>query len=280
VSVVDESVATGALARLPPVPARTRLAWLRLATGVLLLIGLLVFAWININASLSELVSGIFGSHGIGDIIRRSVPPKGDVLKRSIQDSIVTFNTAVLGTFFATVVSLLLVPLGARNLAPNRVLYEIARTIFAITRSIPDLIFALLFVAAVGLGPFSGMLALAVHSVGIMGKLYSEAVEEMDTAPVDALRVAGAGRGQVFLHAVLPGISTTLVGLTLYRFDVNFRSSLVLGLVGAGGIGFDINQSISLFQYREVFTELAVVLVFVLAIERVSTTLRGRLGHQ
>jgi phosphonate transport system permease protein len=276
---VSAAAAHPAVAALPPAPARTRLGWLRLGAVIVIVVGLLVFAWINIQGSLSQLVTGIFGGHGIGDIIRRSVPPKTNVLKRSIQDSVVTFSTATLGTFFATVASLLLVPLGARNLAPNRLLYEVARTIFAITRSIPDLVFALLFVAAVGLGPFSGMLALAIHSVGIMGKLYSEAVEEMDTAPIDALRVAGASRPQVFLHAVLPGISPTLVGLTLYRFDVNFRSSLVLGLVGAGGIGFDINQSISLFQYREVFTELAVVLVFVLAIERVSSTLRGRLSR-
>jgi phosphonate transport system permease protein len=270
---------TGSLGRLPAVPSRTRIGRLRLALALLVVAGLLIFAWINIDASLSALINGIFGSQGITDIIRRSVPPDLSVLGRSIKDSIVSFSTALLGTFFATVISLLLVPLGARNIAPSRAFYEFARMVFAITRSIPDLIFALLFVAAVGLGPFSGMLALAVHSVGVMGKLYSEAVEEMDTAPVDALKVAGAGRTQMFLHAVLPGISPTLVGLTLYRFDVNFRSSLVLGLVGAGGIGFDINQSISLFQYQEVFTELAVVLAFVLAIERVSTMLRGRLGH-
>lgn len=262
---------------LPPRPVRGRLQQSIAVASALAVAGLLAFAWMNIGASLSDLYNGVFGGHGLTDIISRSVPPKTGVLDQSIKDSIVTFSTAILGTFFAVIASVVLAPMAAKNIAPNRALYETARMIMAITRSIPDLIFALLFVVAVGLGPFAGMLALAVHSIGILGKLYAEAIEEMDMGPIDALRVAGASRVQVFLHAVLPGISPTLLGLTLYRFDVNFRSGLVLGLVGAGGIGFDINQSISLFQYREVFTELAVVLVFVLVIERLSTTLRARL---
>jgi phosphonate transport system permease protein len=263
---------------LPQRPARTTRQRLVVVGSILVALGLVVFAWFNIHASLKELFDGLFGSQGIGDLVGRSVPPKTNVLSQSLTDAVVSFSTAVLGTFFSVLASLVLVPFAARNLAPNRVLYEVARMILALTRSIPDLVFALLFVVAVGLGPFSGMLAIAVHGTGVIGKLYAEAVEEMDMAPVDALRVAGAGRTQVFLHAVTPSVAPTFVGLTLYRFDVNFRSSLVLGLVGAGGIGFDINQSISLFQYREVFTELAVVLAFVLVIERVSTILRARIG--
>src|SRR5262249_45750441 len=157
------------------------------------------------------------------------------------------------------------------NLTPNRILYELSRTLFAVTRAIPELIFALLFIVAVGIGPFAGMLALAVHGSGVIGKLYSEAIEQMDMAPVDALRVAGASRTQVFLRAVLPEITPTLIGLTLYRSDVTFRSAIALGVVGAGGIGFLINESIALFQYRELFTELLVVVAWVLVIERVST---------
>lgn len=248
------------------------------AITVVLVLALLVFSWVNVNGSLNDLINGIFGGQGLADIVRRSVPPKTGVLGQALTDSVVTFSTAVLGTGFAMVASLALVPFAARNLSPNRVSYEAARLVLAVTRAIPDLIFALLFVVAVGLGPFSGMLALAVHGTGVMGKLYAEAVEEMDMAPIDALRVSGASRTQVLLHGVVPAITNTFVGLTLYRFDVNFRSSLVLGLVGAGGIGFDINQSISLFQYREVFTQLTVVLIFVLVIERVSSVLRRRIS--
>jgi phosphonate transport system permease protein len=205
------------------------------------------------------------------------MPPKLNVLGDSLRASVVTFDTALLGTTAAVITAVVLAPLGARNTTPSRLVCELVRLVFAVTRSMEALIFALIFVTAVGLGPYSGVLALAVHSVGIAGKLFAETIEDLDPGPVDALRIAGASRLQIFLHAVLPGVAPTFVGLTLYRFDVNFRSSLVLGFVGAGGIGFLIFNSMELFQYREVATELIVVLVFVLAVERVSSLLRSRI---
>jgi phosphonate transport system permease protein len=234
-----------------------------------------VHAWLDTHASVGALVTGY---HGISDILRRSVPPSTHVLSDSISASVVTLDTALLGTTAALVLSLLLTPFAARNIAPNRFVHELARIVIGITRAVPDLIFALIFVTAVGLGPFAGVLALAVHSIGTLGKLFAETVEDMDMGPVDALRVAGASRLQIFLHAVLPGVAPTFVSLLLYRFDVNVRSSLVLGFVGAGGIGFLIFNSMQLFQYREVFTELAVVLALVLLVERMSTLLRARIG--
>jgi phosphonate transport system permease protein len=238
------------------------------------LVALFVHAWIDVGASVSEFISGY---HGMANIIGRSWPPSTSVLRSSVSDSIVTFDTALLGTAGAIVLSILLVPFAARNITPHRVAYELSRALIAITRGVPDLIWALIFVTAVGLGPFPGVLALTVHSVGILGKLWAEAIEEMDMGPVDALRVAGANRFQVFVHAVLPGVAPSLIGLTLYRFDVNFRSGLVLGFVGAGGIGFLIYNSMQLFQYQQVLTELGVVIVFVLVLERFSTVLRSRI---
>jgi phosphonate transport system permease protein len=150
--------------------------------------------------------------------------------------------------------------------------------LIAVTRTIPSFIFALYFVTAVGLGPFAAVLALAVHSIGTLGKLFAETVEEMDTGPVDALRAAGASRLQVFVHAVLPGVATAFVDLVLYRFDVNVRDSLVTGIVGGGGIGFLIFNSMQLFQYREVSMELIVLLGLLLAVERISSLLRARIN--
>jgi phosphonate transport system permease protein len=241
----------------------------------ILVVAVYVSAWRTTGASLTALVTGY---HGMVDIISRSVPPSTAVLRDSIHEGIVTFDTALLGTTAALFISLAIAPIAARNITPNRVAYELARLVIGITRAVPDLIFALIFVTAVGLGPFAGVLALAVHSIGTLGKLFAETIEEMDMGPVDALRVTGASRLQLFLHAVLPGVAPTFVSLLLYRFDVNFRSSLVLGFVGAGGIGFLIYNSMQLFQYREVSTELLVVLAFVLAVERVSTVMRSRIG--
>ena len=146
----------------------------------------------------------------------------------------------------------------------------------AIFRAIPDLVWALLFVTAVGLGPFAGVLALSVHSIGMLGRLFAEVIEDMDMGPVEALTLTGAHPLAVFTHAVVPGVLPSLLGIGLYRLDENIRSSLVLGFVGAGGIGFQLNTAMSLFQYRDVALYLIVNFLLVVAAERLSALLRKR----
>jgi phosphonate transport system permease protein len=261
--------APGAAPRLTAPRTRRQLV---VRGGVALgLAALLVHSWVNVGGSIEELLSGF---KNMWDIISRAFPPDFSVLHVSIDQAIVSFETAVLGTVGALVISLPLTALAARNIAPNRFVYELARVIVSIARAIPDLIFCLIFVTAVGLGPFAGVLALAAHSVGTITKLFAEAVEDMDMGPVQALRAAGASRLQVFLHGVLPGIAPNFISLALYRFDVNVRSSLVLGLAGGGGIGVIIYQSMQLFQYQQVTAELMVILVIVLGVERISTIVR------
>jgi phosphonate transport system permease protein len=225
--------------------------------------------------SLSALFSGL---GNIWSITMRAFPPKLNVLRDSIHQSVVTFDTALLGTAIALILSLILAPLAAKSLSPHRIVYEISRVIIAITRTLPELIFALMFVTAVGLGPFAGVLALSVHSIGTLGKLFAETIEDMDRGTVEALRTAGAGRIQVFVHGVLPEVAPTFVSLSLYRLDVNIRAGSVLGIAGAGGIGFLIYNSIQLFQYREVTTELLVLLALILIVERISSILRSRIA--
>ena len=127
----------------------------------------------------------------------------------------------------------------------------------------PDLVWALLFVTAVGLGPFPGGLALAVHSVGMLGRLFAETIENMDMAPIDALSLTGASRLQVFTPWRGAVGAAGAAGIGLYRLDENIRSSLVLGFVGAGGIGFQLLTAMNLFQYRQVSLLLIVVFVIV-----------------
>src|SRR6202044_883225 len=121
---------------------------------------------------------------------------------------------------------------------------------------------------AVGLGPFPGALALAVHSIGMLGRLFAETIEHMEMAPIDALSLTGARRIQVFTHGVIPSVLPALTGITLYRLDENIRSSLVLGFVGAGGIGFELFSAMSLFQYRVGSLYLIVTFILVLCDER------------
>ena len=168
--------------------------------------------------------------------------------------------------------------LAAENVAPSRVIYLAARGIISFCRAVHELVWALLFVTAVGLGPFPGGLALAVHSVGMLGRLFAEQIETMDMGPIDALTLTGASRLQVFTHGVVPSVLPALLGISLYRLDENIRSSLVLGFVGAGGIGFHLLTAMNLFQYRQVATLLIVTFVLVIAAERASAILRAKLA--
>jgi phosphonate transport system permease protein len=208
--------------------------------AIVIALALFVQAWIVVQARPQDLVTG---AHGMADIISRAMPPAFDQF----------------------------VP----NVTPAKPLYVISRAVIGVTRAVPDLVWALLFVTAVGLGPFPGALALAVHSVGMLGRLFAEVIEDMDMGPVEALTLTGAGRLQVLSHAVVPGVLPSLLGIGLFRFDENLRSSLVLGFVGAGGIGFQLLTAMNLFQYQTVSFLLIATFLLVACAERVSAWLRG-----
>lgn len=264
---------------VPAVPRTPRFSRRR-AIG-LVVIGLViaahVIAWRETEFSLGALAEG-YG--GMVDFIAEATPPDltwDTVLRPSLEAALVTLWTALLGTTFSIPASLGLAVLAARNTTPNAGVYQFVRSILSFLRAVPDIVFALIFVTAVGLGPFPGVLAILFHNVGVMGKLWAESIEAVDYGPVDAMRVGGASRTQVVSHAVVPAVTPQFVGLLLYRFDVNVRSSLVLGLVGAGGIGFLINESIKLFRFDEMLTHIIVVLALVVVVDNLSALVRKRI---
>jgi phosphonate transport system permease protein len=228
-----------------------------------------------VQARPQDLVSGI---HGMADMIRRAMPPDFSQLPATAWPMLETIDIALFGTLAGIVLALPLSILAAANVTPSRWLYHMSRAVIGFTRAVPDLVWALLFVTAVGLGPFPGGLALAVHSVGMLGRLFAEVIENMDTAPIEALTLTGATRLQVFSHGVLPGVLPALTGVGLYRLDENIRSSLVLGFVGAGGIGFQLLTAMNLFQYQQVSLLLIIIFLVVLIAERLSAVWRERLG--
>jgi len=242
---------------------------------VLMLLAIVAQAAIVVHARPQDLITG---AHGMADIIRRAVPP--DFVKIDIVwwPALETIDLAIFGTVGGVIMALPLAILAAVNVTPSRYLYYGARGVIGFARAVPDLVWALLFVTAVGLGPFPGALALSVHSIGMLGRLFAETIEHMDMAPIDALTLTGARRVQVFTHGIIPSILPSLLGIALYRFDENIRSSLVLGFVGAGGIGFELLSAMSLFQYQLVSLLLIVTFVMVIAAERFSALLRARLG--
>jgi phosphonate transport system permease protein len=237
-------------------------------------IAVLVQAFIVVQARPQDLVTGI---HGMADLIRRAMPPDFSQLPSTFWPALQTLDIALFGTLVGIVIALPLALLAAANMTPSRSVYYAARGLIGFTRAVPDLVWALLFVTAVGLGPFPGGLALAVHSVGMLGRLFAETIEQMDMAPIHALELTGARRIQVFSHGIIPSVLPSLLGIALYRLDENIRSSLVLGFVGAGGIGFQLLTAMNLFQYQEVSLLLIIIFAIVLGAERMSAALRERL---
>src|SRR5271163_3648460 len=232
-------------------------------------------ALIVVKARPQDLITGV---HGMADLIWRAVPPDFSKLPAAVWPTLQTIDIALFGTMVGIVIAVPLAMLAASNVTPSRFAYYTARAIIGLARAVPDLVWALLFVTAVGLGPFPGGLALGVHSVGMLGRLFAETIEDMDMAPIDALALTGARRIQIFTHGILPSLLPSLLGISLYRLDENIRSSLVLGFVGAGGIGFQLLTAMSLFQYREVSLLLIVIFVIVASAERLSAALRQRLA--
>ncbi|MER5863294.1 phosphonate ABC transporter, permease protein PhnE [Kitasatospora sp. NPDC002040] len=262
---------------VPPRPRRSPRTVATTAVLLLLMAAVHAVAWDTTEMSFTALAEGW---QGMASFLDEAFPPRLDwaVLKTSSAAALVTLWIGLLGTTLSIPPSLALALLAARDVAPNTWVYQAARSVLSFLRSVPDVVFALVFVTAVGLGPFPGVLALVVHNVGVMGKLWAEAIEDADPGPSRALRSAGASRAQVALHALLPTVTPRLAGLLLYRLDVNVRASLILGLVGAGGIGFLINQSIKLFRFDEMLTHILVVLVLIVAVDRLSATVRRRLA--
>jgi phosphonate transport system permease protein len=261
--------------------ARGTGAWsnaLSIATRfVFILLGLAVAVqvFIVVEARPQDLITGV---HGMADLIWRAIPPDFSKLPSAAWPTLQTVDIALFGTFVGIAIAVPLALLAASNVTPSRFAYYAARAIIGFTRAVPDLVWALLFVTAVGLGPFPGGLALGVHSVGMLGRLFAETIEQMDMAPIHALELTGARRIQVFVHGIIPSILPALLGISLYRLDENIRSSLVLGFVGAGGIGFQLLTAMNLFQYQEVSLLLIIIFVIVLGAERLSAALRERLS--
>ena len=190
-----------------------------------------------------------------------------------IEEIILTVQIAFWGTVLAVIASVPFGLLSSNNIAPQWVVQPVRRLMDAF-RAINELVFAMLFVVAVGLGPFAGVMALFIHTTGILAKLFSEAVEAIDENPVEGIRATGAGKLAEIVYGVIPQVLPLWISFSLYRFESNVRSATVLGLVGAGGIGQVMFESIRGFQYAETAAILLVVIVTVTVVDLISQQLR------
>jgi phosphonate transport system permease protein len=201
-------------------------------------------------------------------------------LELVLQLMVETVFLALMGTSFAIVLSIPLSFLAARNLMPRTFLgnavYFVTRTLLNVLRSIEVLILAIIFAATVGLGPFAGVLALTVHSIASLGKLYSEAIESIDPGPLEAITATGANRLQVIMYAVVPQFIPQFISFTLYRWDINVRMSTVIGFVGGGGIGFILQQFINLGNFFAAATAIWAIAIVVMVMDWASAKIRER----
>jgi phosphonate transport system permease protein len=189
-----------------------------------------------------------------------------------------TVALALWGTFLAFMAALLFAPLAARNLSPNTWCYRIAREMFSLMRAVPDLVLTILLVAALGLGPLPGVLALGVHTTGFLGKFFSESMERVQPGIYEAVASSGTSFPQIVAFAGWPSVLSEIAGQTLYVFDRNVRMASVLGLVGAGGIGTALQVSLELFNYRQASALIIVILVTLIAADYASGWLRRKLA--
>lgn len=243
-----------------------RVAWL----GSLALLALI--AW-HIDADPVRLARGL---PWMWDFVRRMVPPDLRVLPSALKGAVGTIEIALLGTGLAAALAIPLGFLSARNVAPSALYYAV-RAALNFFRSIDTLVYALLFVAAVGLGPFPGMLAVVAYTTTSLAKLYSETIEGIDLGPVDAIRATGATRLQVLRFGILPQVLPLFLSYVLYRFESNVRAATVLGFVGAGGIGLYLQTYLRMIDYPAASTVLLVTVVMVMVVDFASARIRARL---
>ncbi|MCZ7625328.1 MAG: phosphonate ABC transporter, permease protein PhnE [Candidatus Methylomirabilis sp.] len=264
----------------------------------MILVGLLILiAWSYIGTEFS--LRSLLGGESVIQIlayVSKLFPP--DLSARFLWNTgywaLETFAMSFLGTILAVLIACSLVVLSSRNLMFTGLLFEMgqsrpwmrglrtalylcAKAVLNLLRTVPHLVWALILVFAVGLGPFPGMLALGIHTGGVLGRLFGEVMENVEVQPIEALQATGAGRLQILFYGILPQVLPECVAYTLYRWEVNIREAVILGYVGAGGLGQQIQIAISLFLEHRLLTLILAIYLIVTAVDALSAHLRSRL---
>jgi phosphonate transport system permease protein len=259
-------------------PVRTTPPWNRQRVGLIVVvvvaIGGLIAGWRYIGMGVTPLFTGI------GNIFRfvgQTIPPSFTNFPHTLDEALITVCMAIIGTALAVVLGVIVGFLAARNTTPHPVVRWLARGLIVLCRSIPDLVFAIIFVEALGVGVLPGVLALGFHSIGMLGKLYAEAIEQVPTQPREAVTATGAGRLQNLATSVLPQVMPAFSSITLYRLDINLRSSVILGYVGAGGIGFLLEEDVEGLNFKHAVGIVLVIFALIVLMEFVSALIRRSL---
>jgi phosphonate transport system permease protein len=237
----------------------------------LVIAGVIVMSY-NIDANPAEFVEGL---PNLAIVVKEMTEVEPDLFVTAFWSMLETIEMAFIGTVVGVVIALPLSLLAARNLN-RKLIYVPLRGILAAARTFPSILWAILFVIMVGLGPFAGVLAIIMYTIGFIAKLQYESIEAVDSDPVEAVNSIGVSKWQLIRHVVIPESAPHLISQLLYMFDYNVRQTSILGLVGAGGIGFYIINYIKFFEYGKAAVFMLVVLITVLIIDFVSVKIRDK----
>ncbi len=265
-----------ALSRLFERYRRARRGMWRRSTILLSLVTVVVgWSLFGTGFRLVSLLEGAMNS--VRFVTQDMLPPDLSAVGPALPGLADTVYMSFFGFVLSVVLSLGLAVLGARNVTPNRAAGFLCRSTVSFIRSFPDIVFAIILVAAFGIGPVPGALALGIGGVGVLGKLFTESLEEIDMTQLEGLRAAGAGWAQQIGQGVWPQFRPAFITWSLFRLDLNLRAAAVVGLVGAGGIGYDLNLKFNLFQFRQATTIMLMVFALIVVVEWITMKLREKL---
>jgi len=264
------------IGRPPPVPAQMRRNQLLILAIAAAVLGLLIFFIYTMNfPTLSRIQTG-FERNAI-PLLRGFINPNWGVFDLASRAMLETVFMAVIGTVIGGILAFPMAFFAANNLLGNRLLAFPGKTVLVAIRTFPEILFAIIFVAAMGPGPIAGILAMGINSIGFLGKVFSDVVEGIESGPSEAIRAAGGNQLHVFIFSVLPQVVPEFASYLLYRFEINLRAASVLGLVGAGGIGAPLIQRLQFRRWDEISMIMMVIVVVIIVVDTLSSSVRRRL---
>ncbi len=255
---------------MPDIPSRFTL------TRILIAVVAISIYWWSFEGTGLNPVEIYNGMPGLWDLLRHMFPPDTDVLLSLWTPFIETLQIGILASLIGSVIAVPVGFLAASNMSPKFV-YHPVRLVLNVFRGVSEIIWALLFVVAVGLGPMPGVLALIIFSIGVMGKLIAEAVEAVDPGPLEAMRATGASNWKVFVYGAWPQVLPTYLTICLYYWDHNTRQATILGFVGAGGLGYTLLFAISTYEFEKATTAIILLILLITAIDQFCLFLRKKI---
>ncbi|MEX1081832.1 MAG: phosphonate ABC transporter, permease protein PhnE [Halofilum sp. (in: g-proteobacteria)] len=255
-------------------PGRFQRPSLPMLCAAIVFAAVVLWSFDGVELSLRTLAEGL---PQMGRVLGEMMPP--DFSRAgSIADKLLeTFQMAVAGTVLAIAFSLPIGVFAARTQSPHALLYHLSRAVVTFCRTVPDLIWAIFFVVTVGLGPFAGVLALMMEAIGFCGRFFAEAIEEVEEGPQEGLRAVGASRVGIVMCTVIPAALPSMVASSLFALEKAVRSSVVLGLVGAGGIGVELTTAMDMYEYQTASAIILCIFAMIIVVERVSAMVRARI---